>query len=205
MASAQANTILLVDDRPAIWTVGHSNLALGRALDLLAEQRIDHVLDVRSHPYSRFAPHFNREELGAAVEASGRTYVFLGMSFGGRPQRDEHYDDEGHAVYGAMAAEPAFQSAIEAVIRGAKDHRLALLCSCGRPDNCHRRLLIGKVLCESGAELHHILGDGSVMVEQEVILPCDDGQITLFKTGQQTWRSTQSVSQRRRLSASSAV
>jgi hypothetical protein len=130
--------------------------------------------------------------------------VFLGISLGGRPQRDDQYDDEGHALYGAMAAEPAFKSAIEGVMRGAKDH-LALLCSCGRPDHCHRRLLIGKVLCDGGAELRHILGDGSVTVEREVILPCDDGQATLFETGQQAWRSTQSVSQRRRLSTSSAA
>jgi uncharacterized protein (DUF488 family) len=188
-----------------IWTVGHSNHDLEAFLQVVAPEHLTHVLDVRSYPYSRHAPHFNREELQAAVEARGLTYVYLGLALGGRPQRDEQYDDDGHALYGSMAQEPRFQAAVQRLLRGATGHRLCLLCSCGRPDDCHRRLLVGKVLCDHGAQLRHILTDGSVRTESEVVLTPAPEQDALFGHDAQVWRSTRSVSRKRRLSASSAA
>jgi hypothetical protein len=54
-------------------------------------------------------------------------------------------------------------------------------------------------------ELRHILPDGSVRQELSVAVSGEDGQDALFKDEQTPWRSTQSVSHRRRLSASSSV
>lgn len=190
--------------RPAVWTVGHSNHDLAAFLALVRDARADFLVDVRSHPYSQVVPHFNRGELQAAVEARGIRYVFLGTTLGGRPQREDHYDAAGHALYAEMAAAPPFQSAIDRLLRGATRHRLAVMCSCGRPDECHRRLLIGKVLCERGVELCHILPDGTTEVELSVPLHQSVDQAPLFGHDVQPWRSARSVSRRRRLSTSSA-
>jgi uncharacterized protein (DUF488 family) len=187
---------------PTVWTVGHSNHDFERFAGLVDSQRIAFLLDVRSYPYSRFAPHFNREHLQPAIEARGISYVFLGLALGGRPQREDHFDADGHALYSEMAQEPAFVAAIRRVLEGAGKYRVALLCSCGQPRECHRRLLIGKVLCDSGAELRHILPDATVLTESSV----PTGEIApepLFGHDEQSWRSTRSVSHRRRLSASS--
>jgi uncharacterized protein (DUF488 family) len=189
---------------PAIWTIGHSNHDVESFVALILRNRISHVVDVRSYPYSRFAPQFNREELREIMAAREIVYLFLGLALGGRPQRDEHFDPEGRALYGEMARQPAFKEAIDQLLRGASGHRLALVCSCGQPRDCHRRLLVGKVLCERGAELRHILPDGSLLVEQDVSLVSNDDQVRLFGHHEQPWRSAQSVSHRRRLSISSA-
>lgn len=190
---------------PVVWTLGHSNHDIGSFLGLVQGNRISHLVDVRSYPYSRFAPHFNREPLQATMAETGVEYVFLGLKLGGRPQRDEHLDEEGHALYGRMAEEPAFKDAIEQVLRGASSHRVALMCSCGQPGTCHRRLLIGKVLCDRGAELRHILPDGTLQDESTVTLISDNDQVRLFGNDEQPpWRSAQSVSHRRRLSTSLA-
>ncbi len=186
-----------------VWTVGHSNHDLEAFVALVQGHQVDYLVDVRSHPYSRFAPHFNREELQATMEGRGVRYVFLGLELGGRPQRDDQLDAKGHALYGMMAREPAFTGAIDRLLRGASEHRLALLCSCGQPRECHRRLLVGKVLCERGAELRHILPDGDVVVERSVELGDTNAQDTLFGHDELSWRSTRSVSRRRPLSASS--
>lgn len=183
-----------------IWTVGHSNHSPDRLVELLRLGEIEYLADVRSYPYSRFAPHFNREELEMLVRSAGISYVFMGEELGGRPQKDEQYDSDGHALYNKMAAEPAFATGIERLVMGAKNHRLAIMCSCGKPDECHRRLLVGKVLTERGIELVHILPSGELRTEQEV--PLVD-QAMLFGEGEIAWRSTQSVSHRRRLSTSS--
>jgi uncharacterized protein (DUF488 family) len=194
--------MMLVQERP-VWTVGHSNHDLEAFVALVKRHRVAQLVDVRSHPYSRFAPHFNREELQVAMGERGVHYVYLGSALGGRPQHADQLDAKGHALYGKMALEPAFTDAIERLLQRAAECRLAMLCSCGQPRECHRRLLVGKVLCDRGAELRHILPDGQVLTERSVELNDDHAQDTLFGHDELSWRSTRSVSRRRQLSASS--
>ncbi|HEU0318870.1 MAG TPA: DUF488 domain-containing protein [Solirubrobacteraceae bacterium] len=191
-----------MDQRLAIWTVGHSNHELERFVELVTGAQIEVLVDVRSYPYSRYAPHFNREEIATTIAPRGIRYVFMGDELGGRPSRDEHYDGYGHALYGPMSEEPGFRAAIDRLLDGASGRRLVLMCSEGDPHDCHRRLLVGRVLAERGVELRHILPSGGVVVERSVELGEESCQCSLF--GEEApWRSTQSVSRRRRLSASS--
>lgn len=192
-------------DSISIWTIGHSNHPFEKLIGLLAAERIDFVVDVRSFPFSRFAPQFNQGELEHGLRGEGIRYLFLGAELGGRPSREEHYDAEGHARYEPMSTEPSFQEAIGRLETGAKSHRLALLCSEAQPHDCHRRLLVGKVLAERGVTLHHILPDATVVQERAVTLDTDYGQPALFGGDSPAWRSTRSVSHRRRLSTSSAA
>jgi uncharacterized protein (DUF488 family) len=188
--------------RLTVWTVGHSNHEFDAFARLLTQERIEFLIDVRSFPYSRFASHFNRDELQQRIRQLGIGYLFLGEELGGRPTSDDHYDEDGHALYAAMSREPAFRGAIDRVLEGAGTHRLALVCSEGDPHDCHRRLLVGRVLAERGAQLRHILPDGTVRVEDAVDLRGVSSQCSLF-AAQAPWRSTRSVSHRRRLSTSS--
>lgn len=190
---------------PTIWTIGHSTHSLEEFLARLDAERIEFLVDVRSYPYSRFAPHFNREDLAVSVQGHGLRYLFLGEELGGRPAKPEHYDADGHALYGEMARETPFEEAIARLVQGAQSHRIALMCSEGKPEDCHRRLLVGKVLAERGVTLRHVLPDGSAREEDEVKLAAVPSQEALFDGGGQAWRSTQSVSRRRRLSTSSAA
>jgi uncharacterized protein (DUF488 family) len=190
-------------DAPTIWTVGHSTHSLDDFLAMLSQERIEFLVDVRSYPYSRFTPQFNREDLAAALDGKPR-YLFLGAELGGRPDKPEHYDEDGHALYRAMALEPRFRTTVSRLLDGARNYRIALMCSEGDPCDCHRRLLVGKVLASDGVKLRHILPDGRVNEEAEVELPGTSSQEALFSGGGEQWRSTQSVSRRRRLSTSSA-
>ncbi|HTW42881.1 MAG TPA: DUF488 domain-containing protein [Solirubrobacteraceae bacterium] len=187
-----------------IWTIGHSNHSFARLGELLRGEAIDVVVDVRSYPYSRIAPQFNREELEAALARIGVDYRFLGEELGGRPAHEEDYDEQGHARYDRMAEQPAFRAAVRQLVSERQERRVALMCSEGSPQECHRRLLVGKVLTEHGVQLHHILPTGVVEREGSVSLAPEDAQESLFDE-ETAWRSTRSVSRRRRLSASSAA
>ncbi|HEY7830458.1 MAG TPA: DUF488 domain-containing protein [Solirubrobacteraceae bacterium] len=191
---------------PVIWTIGHSNHTFERFGELLAVGEIECLVDVRSYPYSRIAPQFNREELAVALRPAGMRYLFLGQELGGRPTHEEHYDEQGHARYDRMAEQPAFCMAVQRLLSGCREHRIALLCSEGQPRECHRRLLVGKVLADQGVQLRHILPSGVIHQEDVVMLGSRDGQATLFEAEEiAAWRSTRSVSHRRRLSISSAA
>lgn len=187
-----------------IWTIGHSNHTFERFVELLRIERIEFVVDVRSHPYSRFAEQFNRERLEVALHGADMRYVFMGDELGGRPSREDHYDEQGRALYDRMAEQGAFQSALQRLLRGCREHRVALMCSEAEPRNCHRRLLVGKVLAEQGVRLRHILTDGAILIEDVVTLGDEDAQESLFAK-ETVWRSTQSVSHRRLPSISSAA
>lgn len=187
---------------PRIWTVGHSNHSPERFLELVRGESIEFLVDVRSYPYSRFAPHFDREEIEPMLRGAGVRYLFMGEELGGRPASEEHFDEDGHALYGEMAALPAFKEGIDRLLAGAGKGRLAIMCSCGKPDECHRRLLVGKVLADRGAELVHILPSGELRSERHVQIGPQD---TLFGEAETRWRSTQSVSHRQRLNTSSAA
>ncbi len=181
-----------------IWTVGHSNHPFETFAELLKLERIELVVDVRSYPYSRHAPQFGREEMQGSLGELGIAYVFRGEHLGGRPIREEHYDERGHALYELMAEEPGFKDAIEELVHRSGKERVAIVCSEADPEHCHRRLLVGKVLAEQGMELRHILPDASVCLEHEVTLPRYT-QDTLFGEGERAWRSTRSVSHKRPL------
>ncbi|HYM55603.1 MAG TPA: DUF488 domain-containing protein, partial [Solirubrobacteraceae bacterium] len=159
---------------PVIWTIGHSNHTIDRIAELLSAEGVEFVADVRSYPYSRIAPQFNREELDAALREAGVRYLFFGAELGGRPSLEEHYDEQGHARYDRMAEQPMFRMAIERLLSGCREHRVALLCSEGQPQECHRRLLVGKVLTDHGVRLRHILPSGAVRPEDVVALGSGD-------------------------------
>jgi uncharacterized protein (DUF488 family) len=47
--------------KDTIYTIGHSTYSAEKLIDLLTRHHITAVADVRSHPYSRLNPQFNKE------------------------------------------------------------------------------------------------------------------------------------------------
>jgi uncharacterized protein (DUF488 family) len=192
-----------------VYSVGHSNHALDRFIELLREFGIEVLADIRSHPYSRFAPHFNAAPLRAAVEGAGLTYVFLGDELGGRPTEDRFYDASGHVRYDEVAKSTRFRDRISELVDDMTEHRTALMCSEEDPRGCHRYLLLARVLDELGVRVLHIRGDGRLQTAEELEQETtrergETGQLTLFSTQEQTpWRSTRSVSPKRARRSSS--
>ena len=181
-----------------LWTIGHSNHPLDTFLDLLRRHEVEVLVDVRSSPYSGYCPHFNLEQLRPAVKAAAMQYLYLGDSIGGRAEGAEFYDDDGRVLYDKVAATTAFQQGIERLINGLRAYRVAILCGEEDPANCHRRLLIGRVLGERGVRVMHIRGDGRVQSETELAaeekFQKTKGQLSLFETEDlSAWKSTQSV------------
>ena len=179
----------------ALLTIGHSSHPLERFVSLLRDHKIDAVADIRSQPYSRFAPQFNREPLAVALGRHGIKYVFLGRELGGRPDGDEYYDDEGHVLYGRVAASPLFVAGVARLENGLSRYRPALMCSEEDPTDCHRRLLVTRVLNDRGVKVVHVRGDGRVQRERDLT---DGSQGDIFNGFEETaWRSIRSVSHRR--------
>jgi len=183
-----------------IYTVGHSNTPLESLGDLLAANDIALIVDVRSSPYSRYAVHFNRESLQRYLETLGLRYVYMGRELGGHPDSPGFYDDEGYVRYDVIASSPEFQEGIEKLLKGALHRKLAVMCSEEDPTNCHRRLLIARVLRDRGATVLHLRADGRIQSEEDLQreeTAQTGGQQSLFDDEEpRPWRSTQSVTRR---------
>jgi uncharacterized protein (DUF488 family) len=191
-----------------LYTIGHSSHSAEHFIRLLRQAGIDVVVDTRSAPYSRYSPQFDRESLRDSITAAGIKYLFLGDVVGGRPKDEAHYDDRGRARYAKMVQDAAFLGGIERLERGADEFRVALMCSEEDPAHCHRRLLIGRVLIERGAQLAHLRGDGSMQTEAQVAESSGkvliEQQPALFaELDEDKWRSTASVSPRNQPPSSS--
>jgi uncharacterized protein (DUF488 family) len=151
-----------------IFTIGHSNHAIDRFIDLLRTYGIEVLVDVRSQPYSKYAVQFNSKTLKSTIKDTGIKYIFLGKELGGRPEELEFYDADGHVLYARVAESPIFREGIARLEKGIQEYRVAIMCSEENPTGCHRRLLISRVLRNRGILVQHIRGDGSMQTEAEL-------------------------------------
>jgi uncharacterized protein (DUF488 family) len=145
-----------------IYTIGHSKHPIDRFVALLQPHGIDALADVRSTPYSRFNPQFNREKLQASLAAAGIRYVFLGEELGARSKDASCYDEEGRVSYAKLARSAPFRAGIERLLTGMQQHRIAIMCAEREPLDCHRTILVSRELEKAGVPVTHILQDGSL-------------------------------------------
>jgi uncharacterized protein (DUF488 family) len=155
-----------------IYTIGHSNVPANKIIDLLRKNGIEVLVDVRSAPYSQYAPQFNREQLAHSLGQAGLRYVFAGEYLGGRPKDPSCYKDKQlpsgkvdylHLVdYNEVAKRSWYQKGITRLVEIAADDQLAIMCSEEDPNHCHRQHLISQTLLAMGITVVHIRGDGSL-------------------------------------------
>lgn len=153
---------------PTIFTIGHSNHPQGAFVDLLVRHGITALVDVRSSPYSRFNPQFNRRNLATALNRSDIRYIFLGHELGGRSD-DEACYEQGRIRYERVAQTDHFRSGMDRLAKGVTTHRIALMCAEKEPLNCHRTLLVAHALDGRGIKVQHILADGSLELHRETM------------------------------------
>ena len=154
-------------DSTNVFTIGHSGLALEEFRALLRRANVAAIADVRTVPYSRYLPQFNRETLSNELRADGISYVFLGKELGGRPS-ERRFCCDGVANYEKMAEAADFSRGLDRIVEGSKKYRIALMCSEHDPLDCHRCLLVGRALAERGIRVSHILGDGEIVGHTEI-------------------------------------
>jgi uncharacterized protein (DUF488 family) len=144
----------------AVFTIGHSTHTQEDFIELLEGHRITAVCDVRSKPYSRMNPQFNRENLTKTLASHGIEYRFLGKELGARSEDPSCY--EGDKVrYSKLANTQLFKDGLKRVRRGLKEgFRIALMCAEKEPLDCHRTILIAPQLIALGIAIQHIHADG---------------------------------------------
>ncbi len=151
-----------------VFTIGHSTHSSAKLIELLRRNEITAVADVRSQPYSRMNPQFNREPLKDALKGAGISYVFLGRELGARSEDRSCYVD-GKVQYDRLAKSALFQEGLTRVEQGAARYRIALLCAEKDPLTCHRTILVVRHLVARGLRAAHIREDGRLEPHEDAL------------------------------------
>ncbi|WP_158213723.1 DUF488 family protein [Sphingopyxis witflariensis] len=150
-----------------ILSVGHSSQSYSAFAMLLKNEGVTAIADVRSSPFSKHYPQYNRTQLKAALAEDKISYVFLGRELGGRPNHPHLYT-HGIADYEKMARTSSFETGLQRLERGAERFRIAMMCSEHDPLDCHRCLLVGRALTERGHVVRHIVQASTPIVQDQI-------------------------------------
>jgi len=150
-----------------IYSVGHSNLEADKFVTILQSFSIDVVVDVRSAPYSKYCPQFNKETIAQVLKSSGIKYLFLGKELGARPTDRSCYVDD-IVSFEELKLSDFFQRGISRLLDGIEKHNIAIMCSERKPINCHRAILISRVLTEKGISVKHILSETESLDQKDL-------------------------------------
>jgi uncharacterized protein (DUF488 family) len=163
-----------------IYTIGYGDRVIEEFITLLQRYGVQYLIDVRSAPYSRFRPEFSRQPLEAAMHDAGVRYLFFGQTLGGRPSDEQCYTD-GKVDYEKVKSKEFYQEGVLRLERAYRQRqRVALMCSEGRPEQCHRCKLIGVSLDALSIPVAHIDERGNLKTQREVMDVLTGGQLQLF-------------------------
>lgn len=163
-----------------IYTIGYGSRSIEELIELLHAHKIAYLIDVRSAPYSRYKPEFSKASLANKMEQHGIRYVFMGDTLGGRPDDETCYTN-GKVDYEKVKATESYQRGIERLRNAfSQQHAIVLMCSEGKPEECHRCKLIGATLTHENITVMHIDENGEHLTQAQVVERLTGGQLSMF-------------------------
>ena len=140
-----------------IFTVGHSDLTFMRFLTLIQANDINHIIDIRSIPYSRRAPWSNKSRLPEILKPFQINYTYLGHKLGGKRQSINRISRQQ-----GFSSQSDYDDGIHLLLQLSMRDKLALLCAEDDPAFCHRQHIIAQTLIEADIKVLHILKNGAI-------------------------------------------
>ena len=151
------------------FTIGYGNYPIDQFIIFLQNISIDLIIDVRSSPYSRFNPHFNREKLEKSLILNDVDYRYMGDKIGGRYTNPCLLFPDGTVNYRKVQETEKFQEGINEVLSIiSSGKKIALMCAEKEPERCHRFALIAPVLQSKGISVIHIRPDMKLQANEDL-------------------------------------
>jgi uncharacterized protein (DUF488 family) len=147
-----------------VCTIGHSNRPIDVFIDLLRQNGIACLLDIRTVPKSRHNPQFGQDQLSSSLAEAGIEYRYL-RGLGGlrRPHKESpnagwrNMSFRGYADYMQTGE---FAANVDAVIELARTRTCTLMCAEAVPWRCHRSLVADALLVR-GVQVDDIIDERS--------------------------------------------
>lgn len=151
------------------FTIGHSIHKIDLFIELLKANKINCIVDVRSYPYSKYNPQYNKEDLKKKLKESGIIYLYFGIEFGARRNDPSLLFPDGKVNFEKVISSDIFNKGIKRVSNGiSKGYHIALMCSEKNPFGCHRFVLVSRGLVANGIDVNHILDNNTIVSNSEL-------------------------------------
>jgi uncharacterized protein (DUF488 family) len=121
-----------------IWSIGHSTKSADELLERLNTYGIGRVVDVRTHPYSRWCPQHNRGQLSHFLAQHDINYDWRGLNLGGKAENVD------------------YDVTLQELVSLADNEHIVILCSEGSYKKCHRYTMLTPDLERLGVSVAHI-------------------------------------------------
>lgn len=154
-------------DKTIVYSIGYSKFEIPDFIDTLKRFKISAVADVRSVPFSKFKPDFNKDLLKSELNKYGIKYVFLGEFCGARIDDNSCYV-EGKVDFSIVAKTKKFQEGLTRILQGSKEYNIAIMCAEKDPITCHRTILVSRELSKTGVEIKHIYPDNTTELHNDL-------------------------------------
>jgi len=146
-----------------LWTIGHSTLTEQQFTAILRAAGIEHLVDIRHFPGSRYNPQFNSERMQVWLPAAGISYRHE-VRLGGYRKAIEGYVSpntslrvksfRNYADY--MGESPEWRAAMAELLAEAAQYKTVIMCSEAQYTRCHRRLVADACLLLYGEKVRHL-------------------------------------------------
>lgn len=146
-----------------LYTIGYGNRAISEVFSLLRRYGIEKLIDVRSVPYSRYRPMFNKNSLSTQAKAEEIEYVFKGNELGAK------YNGM-YPSYDILRKRIEYPVGLQYLIQQLQEGiNIAIMCCESDYQKCHRYSLIGEDIFQLGYDVVHIGKDGELISHQGLI------------------------------------
>lgn len=170
-----------MENKYPIITIGYGNRTIDDFIGLLCKTKVKYLIDLRTSPYSKFKPEFNKECLEVILKKNKIQYVFMGDSIGGLPSDRSCYTND-HVDYDKVKEKDFYKEGIFRLVKAYEGgHSVAIMCSEGKPEMCHRSKLVGMTLDNLGIQVIHFDEKDTLISQEVVIRKIVSDQLDLFK------------------------
>lgn len=154
-----------------IFTAGHSTRSIEDFIELLRENHVSRLADVRSYPSSKRHPQFDQQALRDSLAEHGIHYLHLpalgGMRKAGlKDSPNTGWESAGFQHYADHMQSAEFKEGIDVLLETAELGPAAVMCAEANPYRCHRRLISDYLTAVKKIPVQHILSAGRVEPHQ---------------------------------------
>ncbi len=131
---------------PTLYTIGHSSHTIEEFLNIVHEQKITHIVDVRTIPKSRHVPWFNANELKITLNKEKIAYTHMPELGGLRKTNKDSINLGWHNAsfrgFADYMQTPQFYTGLKKLNLLLKQKgKVAIMCAEAVPWRCHRSLI----------------------------------------------------------------
>lgn len=147
-----------------LYSIGYGNRTTFEVFALLRKQGVEKLIDVRSVPYSRYRPMFNRNNLAIQAKSEGIEYIFKGQELGAKLNGS-------YPNYDILRSCPEYLEGLKYLTSEIEaGYNIAIMCCELDYLKCHRYDLIGEDMFQLNYDVIHISKHGELIPHKGLIL-----------------------------------